>query len=255
MRKLVAAIRFLTIIPVPGGYGAEAKDLDGSTWFFPVVGLLIGGAAAALALGLWAVFPPPVAAVLAALALAGASGGLHLDGLADTADGFLSSRPRERVLEIMKDSRTGAMGVGAIVFAALLKAAALGQFDGAMAWRAVLLAPVAGRCMMVVAMAVLPYARPEGGLGTAFCKSRAPMRAVWSLLVVGAAGGLTAGWAGLIAVGAALAVTLLFSAWSWRRIGGATGDTFGATCELAELAVVVALTAVQVAALIPGRAG
>jgi len=94
MKRLVAAIRFLTILPLPGRWGTEEADLAGSVVFFPIVGLLIGAVVAALAFGLVHILPPAVVSVLIVIALAAVSGGLHLDGLSDTADGFLSARWR-----------------------------------------------------------------------------------------------------------------------------------------------------------------
>jgi len=252
VKSLLATVRFLTILPTPGKCATKAEDFAGALWWFPVVGLGIGALAAGLAWSLWQVLPPLPAAVLLVLAMTAVSGALHMDGLADTADGFLSSRPKERILEIMKDSHIGAMGVIAIVGMLLLKVAALGQFvEPDQAWRVALLMPLAGRCMMVLAIVVMPYARPEGGLGTLFGGRRSPWPALWALLVLsGATRFLWQDTTGIACVAAALLVTLLFSLWCRRKIGGATGDTFGATCELCEVAV--ALTAL---AMLVNRVG
>ena len=114
MKRFLAAIRFLTILPLPGEWGAAESDLADSVPFFPVVGLLLGGLAAAIAWGMARIAPPMVAAAVIVVAMLSFSGCLHLDGLSDTADGFLSSRNRQRMLEIMKDSHAGAMGVIAV---------------------------------------------------------------------------------------------------------------------------------------------
>ena len=124
MKALFAALRFLTILPIPGNWGTAEEDIA-EVPFFPVVGLLLGAVAAAAAEGAAPFAPPMLPAVGIVIVLLGFSGCLHLDGLADTADGFLSSRSREQILEIMKDSRTGAMGVTAIVCLLLLKFASL----------------------------------------------------------------------------------------------------------------------------------
>ena len=240
MKRFLAAVRFLTILPVPGRFGSAEADLARSVPFFPIVGLLIGGLAAALALGLSEALPQLPAAVLVVVALAVSSGGLHLDGLSDTADGFFSSREPQRILEIMRDSHAGPMGVVAIVCVLLLKAAALASVPPADLWRAAFLMPVAGRCAVVVMMAVLPYVRPEGGLGSVFYRSRTPAVWLWALLVLCAAGYLVGGPPGLAAGAISLAAALLFAEYARRKIGGATGDTLGAVCEIAE--VVPALT-------------
>jgi len=241
MRRLLAAVRFLTILPVPGTCGCGEDDLARSVPFFPVVGVLIGALVSALAFGLGQVLPPLPAAVLIVIALLTVSGGLHLDGLSDTADGFLSSRKRDRMLEIMRDSHVGAMGVIAIVCVLLLKVAALASLPSETAWRCVFLMPLAGRCALVVSMAILPYARPEGGLATVFYGRRPKAEAVFSVAALAGAGWLLLGEAGLIAAAASLALVFLFAAYTRRKIGGATGDTLGAACELAEIAPALAL--------------
>lgn len=241
MKRFVAAIRFLTVLPVPGSWGAAEADLARSVPAFPVVGLLLGVAAAGGAYGLAALAAPPmVSAAALVLVLAAFSGGLHLDGLADTADGFLSSRPRERVLEIMRDSHTGAMGVIAITGVMLLKFAALASIEPARLWPAALLAPLAGRCAMVMHMAMLSYVR-EKGLASVFCRRRPYASAVWAAAVLAAACWAVFGVPGLAVAGGCVAVAGGLAVWFYRKIGGATGDTFGAACECVELVPAVVL--------------
>jgi adenosylcobinamide-GDP ribazoletransferase len=204
--------------------------------YFPLIGILIGLGVAGLDYGLCLVFAPLPASVIAVIALIGASGGLHMDGLADTADGFFSSRPRERILEIMKDSRIGAMGVIAIVLVILLKVATLASVPAGLRFAVLILMPLAGRTALVIHLALLPYARAEGGLGTVFLQNRSRIDAVFATGILGVFGWIVAGMEGLIAGGLAVAGTLIFSIWCRRKIGGFTGDTLGAACEIAELA-------------------
>ena len=250
MVRFLAALRFLTILPVPGKLGSTKEAMVGSVPFFPLVGLLIGAVAAAAAFGLSDVFSAAVTAVLTVVVLLGASGGFHLDGLSDTFDGLLSARPKERILEILRDSHVGVMGVIAIVCVLALKIAALASLDRSVLWRAVFLMPVGGRCAMVVALVLLPAARPGDGLGSLFCKTSRPVHAILGILVLAVAAWLTATYAGLVAAGAALVLTLVFCAYSYRRIGGATGDTVGATCEIVEAGIALAFAAGPVASLI-----
>ena len=163
MKRFLAAIQFLTILPLPGGVNPGERVLGGSLPFFPVVGLLIGAAVALADWGLGRIFPIGVTSVFTVILLIAVSGGLHIDGLADTADGFFSARPRERILAIMKDSRTGPMGVAAIVCVVALKIALIASVAGPWRWWVLLLTPLAGRCALLVHMALLPYVRPEGG--------------------------------------------------------------------------------------------
>jgi adenosylcobinamide-GDP ribazoletransferase len=233
MKPLLAALQFLTICPVPSRFQCGEQELRRSVAFFPVVGLLLGGALAALDYGVGFVLPVLPASVVVIIAMLVVSGALHMDGLADTADGFLSSRKRERILEIMKDSRTGPMGAIAVVCVIVLKVAALVSVGGATRWAVVVLMPLAGRCALVVQMSVLSYARPEGGLASAFGKPRWAVAVALPVLL--ATAWWTARTMGLAAAGLSVLVTLLFSFWCRRKIGGFTGDTLGAACELAEI--------------------
>ncbi|MBI4831219.1 MAG: adenosylcobinamide-GDP ribazoletransferase [Candidatus Lindowbacteria bacterium] len=114
VKSFIAALRFLTIAPIPARWANEAEYLSRSVPLFPIVGLLIGAAIVTADFGMNLLFPSLLANGITVVALVAVSGGLHIDGLADTADGFFSSRPRERILEIMRDSRTGPMGVVAV---------------------------------------------------------------------------------------------------------------------------------------------
>jgi len=243
VKAFFAAVQFLTIVPVPSRWSGDEEDLGDSVPFFVIVGVLAGLAAAVFARAVCPVVPPLVAGVLLVIFLVSISGGLHMDGLSDTADGFLSSRDREGILEIMKDSRAGPMGVMAVVCALLLKAASLGTMSPDNAWRMAFLMPLAGRCALPITIAMLPYVRPGGGLGTVFCKERPVPSAVIAALVLIFAGSLVAGGAGLCGVITSLIATLLFVAYCYRKIQGATGDTFGAACELGEVACAVAMAA------------
>lgn len=240
--RFVAAIRFLTLFPIPGKLGHASSELAGSIPFFPVVGLGLGCIAAALAWLLWLLLPPQVAAVLLTLILLGFSGGLHLDGLADTADGFFSARPRERILEIMRDSRIGAMGVIALVLALLLKVTALSSLSQTDALRAALLMPIAGRCGIVVLMALLPYARPEGGLGTLFYTRRSRQAGGWALLFFSFFAYILTGGDCWLPIALFLIGIGLFALLCKRVIGGATGDTLGAVCELSEVGMALSFS-------------
>jgi adenosylcobinamide-GDP ribazoletransferase len=248
MRRLLAAIRFLTILPVPGSLGRAEADLAPSVAMFPVVGLLLGALAGAAAWVLAsASAPPALAAALLVVGLVAASGGLHMDGLSDSADGMLSSRPRERMLEIMKDSHVGAMGVIAIVGVMLVKFAALASVMPGRLWAVAALTPLAGRCAIVMHMAMLPYVRAEG-LGKVFCRERATGPAVWAVAVLAGAALALFGLQGLVIAAACVGVSAVIAVYFRRKIGGATGDTFGAVCELVELvpAITVAIWPMRV---------
>ena len=242
MRSFLAAVQFLTVCPFPKTWCPDEKTLSRSAKWFPVVGLLIGGIIAALDYGLAYLFPQQLTSVFVVIFMLMISGGLHIDGLADTADGFFSSRPRERVLEIMKDSRSGPMGVVAVVCVIILKIMAVVSVVGMARWWTIMMIPLAGRCALVTNLNVLPYARAEGGLGSVFHKNRSGFNAVWALAVLAVFGGFAGGCMGLVAGVISYAAGLLFALYVYRKIGGLTGDTLGAACELVEIvpALVVA---------------
>lgn len=235
MKQFFAAVQFLTICPLPASIKIGEPDLGRSTPYFPVVGLLLGVAASFLDYGLTYILPLPVVSTLVVIFMVAVSGALHMDGLADTADGFFSSRPRPQILEIMRDSRTGPMGVMAIVCVLILKVTLLMAVPQAIRWWVLLLMPFAGRSALLINMAVLPYARPEGGLAAIFYAHRSRLHLVWAVIALAAIGWLAGGWAGLAASLASFAFALLFAGYVHCKIGGSTGDTLGAACELTEL--------------------
>jgi adenosylcobinamide-GDP ribazoletransferase len=239
MKSLLAAFQFLTILPVPARL--DDGHFTRAPFWFPVVGLTLGVLVAfADALFERMGFSPLLQSTMSIGLLAALSGGLHLDGLADTADGFLSARSRERALEIMRDSRIGTMGALALFFVLALKVAALFELGGALRWRALMLAPLAGRAMQLAVMNTLPYARNEGGLASVFLRRKHPALVLWAALWLVIAAILSHGPTNglLTTVGIGIAV-LLLSLWSQRRIGGFTGDTLGATSEITEAVVLL----------------
>lgn len=143
MQSFILAIQFLTILPAPGTDTTPTPAiLRRSVLFYPLVGLVIGAVAAAVC-GLAAMILPGFpASVITVIAMITISGGLHMDGLADTADGFFSARPRDQMMRIMKDSRVGVMGLIAVVCVILLKVSVLASLPPAWRWRTAFLMPL-----------------------------------------------------------------------------------------------------------------
>ena len=243
MKQLFAAFRFLSILPVPQNWAGDGKCLSRSVKFFPVVGLTIGVIVAGCSWLLAFVVPQMVVAAMVVTLLAIMTRGLHLDGLADTADGFWSVSDRQRTLEIMKDSYTGAMGVIAIACILLLKFACLSAMDPDVLWQGVSLMVLTSRCMMVLPISLLPYARKEGGLGKLFYETRSAFNALWAVSFVLMAGWFIADLAGIVAVVASVFVTMAFGYYCKWKIGGVTGDTIGATSELTEVVTALVMCA------------
>ena len=239
--RLWAAIGFLTILPLPTFCRQTEDDLPKSVPIFPLMGVLIGCVVGGGAYLSAALVPPAVASVVYTLLLAGAHGGLHLDGLADTGDGFFSHRKRDRILAIMQDARIGAYGCVTLMGVLGLKVAALASLPPQMLFKALFLAPVAGRCAMVLMLVVLPSAREEG-MGVFFKKGRSFWEALWALLLLGVCAWWMFHWAGLVTFGVVLAMAVAFMGLCQRKINGFTGDTLGALSELSEALTLTTLS-------------
>ena len=241
MTAFFAAWQFLTIFPTPKFLKIQTADLEKSADFFPLVGLMLGFTVAALDIGLHFVFPSTLVSVLLVILLITVSGGLHADGLADTADGFLSSRPRERILEIMRDSRSGPMAVIVLISVFTVKWAALTELTGPRFWQLVLL-PLVSRWAILFSMNLNSYSRLNGGLANIFIKRSSKPSLVISGGLIAVFSFASIGTAGIAIFAVSVGFTLLFSRYCRKKIGGFTGDTLGAVCELTE--VIVLLTAV-----------
>ncbi len=240
LSSFLAGLRFLTILPISWQAEKDESFFQKSVSFFPLIGLFIGAAGGGISLVVSDIIPLPLLAAALLLYLGAVSGFLHLDGLADTADGFFSARSKDQILKIMRDSRSGAMAVTTLIFILLLKFAALLSLPASgLAWT-VLLMPAAGRAGIVLQMAYLPYARREGGLGQLFYKRSKWMLPIFSLLLVFLAASFVGiGFAAFLVV-SIMAIGWLFGFWCRKTIGGTTGDTLGAACELTEAAAAAA---------------
>jgi len=235
------AVQFLTILPPTLVRRAPAAaDFGRSDTFFPLVGVLLGSILAGADLALAPYVAEAVRNVLAVALLAILTGGLHLDGLIDTCDGLFAGPDAERRLAIMRDPRAGSFGVIGVVLVLGLKVAALGSVPPALRPLALVLAPCLGRWGIVLATGCFPYARPVG-MGRAFKDSIRPLHVMGAgIIAAGASVGLLGG--GGIVLWLAVGVgVLVLCAQVTRRLGGVTGDVYGALCELSETAVLLAL--------------
>lgn len=252
-QALIAAFQFLTRVPVPVTVPFENAVLTRSVVYFPLAGAVIGSAAAGFGWLLGLVLPQWPASVLVLAFWIALSGGLHIDGWMDTADGVLSHRSRERMLEIMKDSRVGAMGVLAAVLLLLLKASLLAELltggRYAIALPFIAASAVWGRTWMAVAIAAWPNARQGEGIGALF--GGVKLRHVGlslSLAVLISAGGFALFRHSLeetvvlllISLASAVVIGIIMAAYLAKKLGGLTGDTYGALNEAVEAAVLLA---------------
>jgi len=233
-----AAITFLTIVPLRPA--ATARPLRDAVVWFPVVGALVGAAAGGIRAGADPLLGADLATILALAAGVVLTGGLHHDGLADSADG-LGPRTTERSLQAMRDSSTGAFGVLALIGWALVAWAALAPLDGLRGFTLLLAAGALGRAAAVIHAAVLAPARSDG-LGADFTVTQGPALAT-TLLAVGIAVAALGPVAAGVSCAAGAAVVVLWTGLVRRRFGGRTGDTLGATVLLVELAAFAAARA------------
>jgi adenosylcobinamide-GDP ribazoletransferase len=240
MRVFILMLQFLTRIPINIQLQAESKDFAKGVKYFPLVGLVVGSINVIGYSLVSLVFSKTVAVIFTCLLNIMITGAFHLDGLADTCDGIFSSRTRERMLEIMRDSRIGANGAIAIFFDLVLRIGFLIHLKDPALFKAVLIAPVISRTAMIYLMSA-PPARAEGGLGNLFLgKVR-----LWDGMIAGA---LCLALVVLILNYQALSVIAvnLIAIWGYRRlilkqIQGMTGDTLGAGNEVSEIMVLATL--------------
>src|SRR5262245_49966303 len=184
-------------------------------------------------------FAPTLAAVLALAGWKIATGGIHLDGLADSLDG-LAGASRERRLAIMRDSRIGVFGAAGLVLCFLLAVSALAELPERLRELALIAAPALGRIAPALGGAGAAAATPRAGLGADFLDGLSRWTGPAQLAAAAAALALAIGPAGFVVAGAAAAAALAWSALMARRLGGLTGDALGAAVEIAEVAALLA---------------
>ena len=251
MRSLVAAFQFLTILPLPGSHDLPDADWAAATAWYPLVGLVLGAILAGLGWALGWFWPGGVVAALVLAAWAILTGGLHLDGWADACDALFAPVAPERRLEILRDVHTGSFGVAGVVLLLLTKYAALASIAGLAepaAWLGLILIPTVARWGMTAAVVLFPYARSGPGLG-AKAKSgsgsaQLGIATAITLLATALAWGSGLGWGALLILTTVAATMLLAALWARSRLGGLTGDLYGALCELGETAGLLAASAV-----------
>jgi len=234
MFSFLTALQVLTIFPFPSPKRIEPRYLGEGLRYFTLIGLGIGLLLAAAAYGGSRFLPEMVVKALLLCLSIIIAGGSHLDGLMDTADGLGSQRDRERMLEIMKDSCIGAYGVMAAGCVLLLKFALLVSLPGEWVYLLLILMPAWGRWAFTYGACLCPYARPDG-LGKPFSEFSGWKEFLLSTLVVILATFYFLQMRGMVISLGVILVTFLLSRWITGRLGGMTGDTYGAVLETAEI--------------------
>jgi adenosylcobinamide-GDP ribazoletransferase len=239
MRAFFTGLQFLTRISIVRQDNWTAEDFGRSVKYFPLIGAVLGAIYAAFAYGFYVwlpargiVLPTHLTAAILLILPPIMTGGLHCDGFMDTMDGVFSGRSRERMLEIMKDSCTGSNAVFCFVILMFWEFAILLDMPKAVVTTALFVMPIVARLMMVAGITLFPYARPDG-LGKAFAqyagRGALTFAAVCTLVLTLPLGRLA--WASL-AVCAAF--TAFFGNYVEKRLGGLTGDVYGAITTLNE---------------------
>ena len=248
LKTLTLAVHFLTRIPTPFEVDYSPERLNAASRYYPLVGAIIG-IVAALAFGIAnLVLPTIVAVLIATAATALLTGAFHEDGLADTFDGISGAYDRARSLEIMTDSRIGTFGALALIIVISAKVAALSSLpDTTTIITALIAAHIISRTSTVIVMATSRYAKPDGIAGP----QDQPLRPIntiiatlTALITIAALAFFLSPTAALLATAGAITGHILIRLYFQPRLGGHTGDTLGATQQITELAIYIALATI-----------
>jgi adenosylcobinamide-GDP ribazoletransferase len=242
MDGLRRAMGFLTVYPLRASDTWTPEALGNSMVYYPLVGLFIGLALWILHLLLIALFPIPVASVLLLAGLAVITGGLHLDGLADTIDGLSGGYNREETLHIFKDPHVGTMAVAGVVLILLAKYASLNVLPLDAMLSCLVLMATLSRFSMVQLACFSPYARASGGLGEPFVRGIRQEHFLTAVLLTVGVALLFGGMRGFMIWLLVSLATLGYQTYFRRRLNGITGDVLGAANEVNEALVLILAT-------------
>ncbi len=239
-KGLLLAIGFLTIVPSPVKERAGRDNIGDAMPLFPVAGLFIGFVVYLCYLIFKEVFPSLLTDALIILLWVIITGALHLDGVADTIDGFYKGSTREKILRIMRDPHAGAIGTTGIVLCILLKFVSIHSLPQEIKPGSLLFVPAIARGFLLIPIYFLPYARDEG-------TARAFIEGIkmWHFILgsmISVLFTMVFGLKGLLLLGANLSLFVLSLLYMKKRIGGITGDCLGFLCEAAEVISLVVLS-------------
>lgn len=243
MKVFILTLQFLTRLPLNINLKVTEEDFAKGVVYFPIAGLVIGFFNLFVYyfadLVIEGIFPL-ICAVLANIVI---TGGLHLDGLADTCDGIFSARDKQRMLEIMKDSRIGTNGGIALIMDLLFRVGVLYNLPKEVIYFSLLLAPVVGRTTLVIIMKISRYAR-SNGMGGLFIEKQTFTRTSLGAIIGLILSYIIMQYRGLLIYTMAVITGLIFRSYIYNKIDGMTGDTVGATNEIVELVAFVCIAVV-----------
>jgi adenosylcobinamide-GDP ribazoletransferase len=234
IRRFFIALQFLTRLPVPRALNSSETDIGKAAAFFPLIGVIVGGVAALAFVVLQRVLPLPASVLFAIFLAAFLTNGFHEDGLADSFDGFGGGWTKDRVLEIMRDSRIGTYGTLALILIVLGKLNFLSSLPPGQIWRWLIVAHTASRWTILPRCASLPYARAEGQ-GKLVAKQVGVLEIILGTVTLLLVLILLPWQAALAALLVTTLVTLLSGLYFRARLQGITGDCLGAANQLTEV--------------------
>jgi len=243
--KLLAALRFLTVIPIPGRREISAEEAGASLGYFPLVGLFLGAILAGIDWSLSLILPSSIVNAVIIIALLLLTGALHIDGFIDTCDALFGRRTVQERWQIMSDSRVGGFGVVGAFCLLLLVYVSLGGIAEAYKMVALILMPALSRWSMVYAIFAFPYAKPAG-LGKTF-KQQANWRKLvlaTSLVLASTLGlllikGLVMMFAGLALIFMVWLIAAVLGLFLQRKFAGLTGDSYGTINEVTQVSILI----------------
>jgi len=236
--RFLAALTFLTIIPLPQRWEVSPEEVGRSAGYFPIVGAIIGLILVVLNWFLGLLLPSAVASVLLVVALVVISGAHHLDGFIDTCDGIAGYKTVEERWQVMSDSRVGGFGIIGACCLLLVKYVSLNIIPETLLISTLLLMPVLSRWGMVYALFAYPYAKPSG-LGKTFKQGVNWRVLTIATLITLAITAIVARLAGLVIMLGTWVIIIAMAAYLKRKFSGLTGDTYGAINEVAEVCVLI----------------
>jgi adenosylcobinamide-GDP ribazoletransferase len=234
----LAALQFLTIFPIPLRNEDYIKAASKSIVYFPLIGLILGAILSGLYYVLILIIPPMVVIALLVTTLVILTGAHHLDGLADTCDGVFVGKTKKERLAIMSDTTVGAFGIIGITLLLILKYASL--LSIAMILPALLLMPTLSRWVMALSIFTFPYARKRG-MGLPFKQSATWQKLALSTIIALAVAVILLKWWGLVLMAILWLAAYGIGSYFQSRLGGLTGDNYGAVNEMAEVLVLLLL--------------
>lgn len=237
MKQFLIALQFLTILPVKITSEPKESDFGKSLLYFPVIGILIG-LVLSTTVFLRSLLPNLVIGVIILIISIVITGGIHLDGFADTCDGFYGSNRKEKILQIMRDSRVGTMGVVGVVCLLLLKFTLIVSIPQRILWKVLIMMVVFARWSQVLACYISNYARKEGK-AKYFIEHAGKKEFFMGILLTSGLFFLLMQIKGVLLFFISLVPILLLINCIKRRIGGMTGDTLGAVNEIAEVLILL----------------